>query len=105
MVERFREAAGPSQRQLAFKIGADNHTFISQLETGRGRISADRYVDWAKALNVEPRAFVMEMLRYYDPVTFAVLFTDDMERSSRWADGERRPQPDVCDQEPALILP
>ena len=50
-----REKAGLSQRQLAFKVGADYYTFISQLETGRGRIPPDRYRDWAEALGVPPR--------------------------------------------------
>ena len=37
-----REARGLSQRQLAEFIGVEYYTFISQLETGRGRISPDK---------------------------------------------------------------
>ena len=33
-----RERVGLSQRQLAELVGAEYYTFISQLETGRGRI-------------------------------------------------------------------
>ena len=38
-----REARGLSQRQLAELIGVEYYTFISQLETGRGRIPPDKY--------------------------------------------------------------
>ena len=69
-----REAAGLSQRQLAARVGADYYTFISQLETGRGRIPPDRYVDWAKALDIPEKEFVREILRFYDPITYRILF-------------------------------
>jgi transcriptional regulator with XRE-family HTH domain len=69
-----REAAGLSQRQLAAKVGADYYTFISQLETGRGRIPPDRYTDWAKALGLSDKDFVREVLRFYDPITYGILF-------------------------------
>ena len=71
-----REKAGLSQRQLAFKVGADYYTFISQLETGRGRIPPDRYRDWAEALGVPPAIFVRSLLRFYDPITFDILFSE-----------------------------
>jgi transcriptional regulator with XRE-family HTH domain len=69
-----REEAGLSQRDLAALVGADYYTFISQLETGRGRIPPDRYEAWAKALGIEPRAFVTEILKFYDPSTYRILF-------------------------------
>lgn len=34
----LREKQGLSQRQLAALVGAEYYTFISQLETGRGRV-------------------------------------------------------------------
>ena len=71
-----REAIGLSQRQLAELVGAEYYTFISQLETGRGRIPPARYVDWANALQVEPRKFVYTLMRFYDPITFQILFED-----------------------------
>jgi transcriptional regulator with XRE-family HTH domain len=70
-----REKAGLSQRQLADLVGAEYYTFISQLETGRGRIPPDRYVIWAEALKIEPRDFVREVMRFYDPVTYGILFS------------------------------
>jgi transcriptional regulator with XRE-family HTH domain len=69
-----REQAGLSQRQLAERVGAEYYTFISQLETGRGRIPPDRYLVWAEALKLPPRKFVEEIMRFYDPVTYEILF-------------------------------
>jgi transcriptional regulator with XRE-family HTH domain len=54
-LKECREAAGLSQRQLADLVGAEYHTFISQLETGRGRIPPDRYKAWAQALKIRSR--------------------------------------------------
>ena len=71
-----REAAGLSQRQLAGKVGSEYYTFISQIEAGRGRIAPDRYQDWAGALGLDPRIFVTELMRFYDPVTFSILFPE-----------------------------
>lgn len=73
-LKSLREANGLSQRKLADRIGTDYYTFISQLETGRGRIPPDRYVVWAEALAVEPREFVKNVLKFYDPITFDILF-------------------------------
>jgi transcriptional regulator with XRE-family HTH domain len=70
----LRERAGLSQRQLAGRVGSEHYTFISQLETGRGRIPPDRYLEWADALGVEPKPFVQQVLRYYDPITYSILF-------------------------------
>ena len=77
----LRERRGLSQRELASQVGAEYYTFISQLETGRGRIPPDRYQSWAKALGVNPRPFVRTLLSYYDPVTYHVLFSDEESRS------------------------
>jgi transcriptional regulator with XRE-family HTH domain len=76
-LKQRREHLGLSQRQLADRVGAEYYTFISQLETGRGRIPPDRYQDWACALEMRGRDFVQEILRYYDPVTYDILFGQD----------------------------
>ena len=70
----LREKAGLTQEDLARRIEVSYYTFISQVENGRGRIPPDRYEAWAAALDVEPRAFVREIMRYYDPVTHDILF-------------------------------
>jgi transcriptional regulator with XRE-family HTH domain len=76
-LRELREARGLSQRNLADRVGAEYYTFISQLESGRGRIPPDRYLLWAEALGVEPRRFVRTLLRCYDPVTHGILFGRD----------------------------
>lgn len=82
----LREERGLSQRELARKVGAGYHTFISQLEHGTGRIPPDRYLVWSDALGVEPREFVRGLMSYYDPVTYDVLF----------AVNSLEPQPQLC---------
>lgn len=72
-----------SQRELAEKVGAEYYTFISQLENGRGRIPPDRYKDWAKALNVSSDVFVFNLMRFYDPTTFCILFGEEGERTDK----------------------
>lgn len=72
-----REAAGLSQRELAGLVGTQYYTFISQLELGRGRIPPDRYRAWAKALKLDLKSFVQTMLKFYDPVTYGILFDSE----------------------------
>ena len=70
----LRNKAGLSQRELAEAVGSDFYTFISQIENGKGRIPPDKYRLWAKALQISPREFVQTILKFYDPVTHAILF-------------------------------
>jgi transcriptional regulator with XRE-family HTH domain len=79
-LRELREKRGLSQRELAQRVGAEYYTFISQLEHGRGRIPPDRYLVWANALGVEPRAFVRCLMSYYDPVTYDILFGAESRR-------------------------
>ncbi len=71
----LREGKGLSQREVAERTRTEYYTFVSQLETGRGRISAEHYALWAETLGVEPKVFVMTLMRYYDPVTHDILFS------------------------------
>ena len=75
-LKSLREARGLSQRDLADLLSLDYYTFISQLENGRGKIPAHRYVEWAEALGQEPRAFVKTLLKYYEPSTYQILFEE-----------------------------
>ena len=72
-----REGRGLSQRQLAELIGVEYYTFISQLETGRGRIPPDKYRVWAHALGMDPRDFVLALLPFYNPITYSILFANN----------------------------
>ncbi len=76
-LRKLREQRGLSQRELAKRVDADYYTFISQIETGRGRIPPDRYQVWAQALDIDAKLFVKTLLQYYDPITHAVLFPDE----------------------------
>jgi transcriptional regulator with XRE-family HTH domain len=73
-LRNLRESRGLSQRELASLVGLNFYTFISQLESGRGRIPPDRYKPWAAALGMDTAEFVKELLRYYDPITYHYLF-------------------------------
>lgn len=75
-LKSLREERGLSQSQLARLLGSDHYTFISQLETGRGRIPPDRYKDWAEVLDIPSHILARELLRYYDPMVFELLFAD-----------------------------
>ncbi len=76
-LKQKREAAGLTQRDLAILLDIDYYTFISQLETGRGRIPSRLYADWAKALRIDPSEFVKHLLRFYDPATYKVFFGNE----------------------------
>lgn len=75
-LRKLREDRGLSQRDLANLVGAGYYTRISQLETGRGKIPPELYAVWAEALGVDAKLFVKMLMRYYDPVTYAVLFPE-----------------------------
>src|SRR5690606_846795 len=72
-----RTAIGLSQRELADLAGFEYYTFISQLETGRGRVPAERYEGYARALQLDPREFAMRMLQAYENTTYRLLFPSD----------------------------
>jgi transcriptional regulator with XRE-family HTH domain len=73
-LKELRERRGLSQRQFAHLVGAEYYTFISQLETGCGRIPPDRYKQWADVLGLKPAEFVRTLMKYYDPVSHNLLF-------------------------------
>jgi transcriptional regulator with XRE-family HTH domain len=75
-LKALREARGLSQRQMATQLSLDYYTFISQLETGRGKIPSRRYRDWATVLGQDPKAFMTTLLRHYEPEAYGMLFED-----------------------------
>ena len=76
-LKELRVKSNLTQRELADKVGVEYYTFISQLEVGRGRIPPDRYERWAEALGIDPALFVKQLLRFYDPETYRILFGAD----------------------------
>lgn len=73
-LRELRELRELSQRELAEQVGIEYYTFISQIESGRGRIPPAQMKEWAKALGVVPRRFAIEMMRYYDPYSYDMIF-------------------------------
>ncbi|MDY8108850.1 helix-turn-helix transcriptional regulator [Fulvimarina sp. 2208YS6-2-32] len=71
-----REAAGLSQRELAERVDVGYYTFVSQIEAGRGRIPAERYSIWADALDMNAKDFVRNIMAFYEPTTYEILFGD-----------------------------
>ena len=73
-LRQLRLSRGLSQRQLAEQVGAEYYTLISQLEAGWGSIPLNECEVWSKALNVQPREFIIQIIRYYQPNVFRTLF-------------------------------
>ena len=69
-----RSEVGLSQRELAQRVDMEYYTFISQIEAGRGRVPAERLRDWAEALEMDPREFAINLMRYYDPHSYEMIF-------------------------------
>jgi transcriptional regulator with XRE-family HTH domain len=71
-----REDLGLSQRVLADRVNMEYYTFISQIESGKGRVPADRLRHWAEALEVDPKEFALTLMQYYDPHTYSLIHGD-----------------------------
>ncbi|MEI4263465.1 helix-turn-helix domain-containing protein [Roseovarius sp. D0-M9] len=80
-LRELREERGLSQRDLSEMLGLDYYTFISQLENGRGKIPSSRYREWAQALGQDSKTFVRKLLMHYDPTSYEILFSDDMDET------------------------
>lgn len=70
----LRHQAGLSQRELGDRLGESNYSFLSQLESGKGRPPLGKMKAWAQALGVPDAEFAKGILRFYDPITFEMLF-------------------------------
>ena len=93
-LKQLREQRGLSQSQLAAKLGSDHYSFISQLESGKGRVPPERYRDWSEALGLPPNDFARQMISYYEPVLHQLLFgeTEDSPLSELRSGDERAPR-------------
>ena len=69
-----REAAGLTQAELAEKVGLRYYTFVSQVESGLGRLPIETQAVWAEALGLDPSEFAKTLLRYYEPELYRLLF-------------------------------
>jgi transcriptional regulator with XRE-family HTH domain len=77
VLKQLREARGLSQRELCKLVGGGVYTFISQIETGRGRVPPEKLRVWAEALGLPAAEFAKKILPYYDPETYAILFGNE----------------------------
>jgi transcriptional regulator with XRE-family HTH domain len=73
-LKELRGRAGLSQIELARVLGFKYYTFISQVENGFGRVPTESLEQWGRALGVEPSEFARELLSYYDPELYRLLF-------------------------------
>jgi len=71
-----RETAGLTQADLATQVGLRYYTFVSQVESGLGRLPIETQGAWALALGLDPREFARTLLRYYEPELHRLLFED-----------------------------
>ena len=69
-----REQAKLTQAELAERVGLRYYTFVSQVESGLGRLPIETQGAWAQALGLEPGAFAKTLLRYYEPELYRLLF-------------------------------
>lgn len=82
-LKKQRETVGLSQREFAKEVSLPYYTFISQVESGTARIPQEHYEIWARALKISVAAFAREMLKYYDPIIFDLLFSAGASQSPR----------------------
>jgi transcriptional regulator with XRE-family HTH domain len=73
-LKQARKKAGLSQIDLAEKLDLKYYTFISQVENGFGRVPSESMEAWGRALGISPGVFARELLSYYDPELYRLLF-------------------------------
>ena len=69
-----RERAGLTQAQLSDEVGLRYYTFVSQVESGVGRLPIETQAAWAKALRLDEAEFARTLLAYYEPELHRLLF-------------------------------
>ena len=84
-LKQAREAAGLTQAELAEHVGLRYYTFVSQVESGLGRLPIETQGAWAQALGLDPREFARTLLRYYEPELHRLLFEDGAAPAARQA--------------------
>lgn len=72
-----RETAGLTQAELADQVGLRYYTFVSQVESGLGRLPIETQGVWAVALGLDPGEFAKTLLRYYEPELYRLLFASE----------------------------
>lgn len=73
-LKQARERADLTQAELAERVGLRYYTFVSQVESGQGRVPIETQGLWAQALGVEPGMFARTLLGWYEPELYRLLF-------------------------------
>jgi transcriptional regulator with XRE-family HTH domain len=73
-LRELRQRTGLSQIELAARLDLKYYTFVSQIETGYGRVPTEIMAAWAEALGVKPAEFARRLLSFYDPHLYRLLF-------------------------------
>ena len=70
-----REEAGLTQADIAQRLGLRYYTFVSQVESGVGRVPIEMQRAWAEVLGLDPGEFARNLLRHYEPELYRLLFS------------------------------
>ena len=73
-IRDLRVARGLTQRQLAELVDMQWNTAISAIEIGRNVVPPERYSAFARALGVDDRKFMKEVLRLTNPWAYAMFY-------------------------------
>jgi transcriptional regulator with XRE-family HTH domain len=76
----MRLKRGLTQKELGKALGMTD-TAISATELGRNSLSPERYRQTADALGIGRKQFARNLLRYYDPWLFSMLYPEQMPES------------------------
>jgi transcriptional regulator with XRE-family HTH domain len=66
----LRGQAGLTQMELADRLVF----FISQVETGFGRVPTEKMEAWAQTLGVDPSHFAKKLISFYEPELHRLLY-------------------------------
>lgn len=89
----IRISHGLVQREVAEAIGFRFYTHYAQIESGIGRVSADRLHLLAAALGLDPKDMTRRLMRAYDPETALALFGKSNRRDSTFIVGSPMQKP------------
>ena len=84
-LQERRKDAGLSQIDLANKLGLKYYTFVSQVESGLGRVPIESQGAWAEALSLAPAEFARTLLGFYEPELSRLLFGDAAAQAAKRA--------------------
>lgn len=76
-LKQCREVAGLTQKEIATKCGFEYYTFISQLEGGHGKLPAEYWSVYAKAVDQDVQTFATRLFECYEPIVSKLVLMED----------------------------